>query len=128
MLSAEGLENAWARHRRYHLALRAGLEAMGLSLPVAGACRLPQLNLVSVPEGVDAAEVRRAVLDRHGLEIGAGLGVFSGAMWRIGLMGQSCNERNVILCLAALEACLLDQGAPIEQGVALPAAREACAP
>jgi alanine-glyoxylate transaminase/serine-glyoxylate transaminase/serine-pyruvate transaminase len=126
MLQEEGLENAWSRHRTCHLALRAGLEAMGLRLPVAEDCRLPQLNLVSVPEGVDEAEVRKRALERYGLEIGAGLGVFAGTMWRIGLMGQSCNERNVLVCLTALEGILTDAGAAIEKGVALPAAREVC--
>ncbi|MHC4931967.1 MAG: pyridoxal-phosphate-dependent aminotransferase family protein [Planctomycetota bacterium] len=124
MLEEEGLEEAWSRHRNHHRALCAGLEAMGLRLPVEKDHRLPQLNLVSVPDGVDEAQVRKQALERYGLEIGAGLGVFAGKMWRIGLMGRSCSERNVLLCLTALEGILSDMGAPIRRGVALPAARE----
>jgi alanine-glyoxylate transaminase/serine-glyoxylate transaminase/serine-pyruvate transaminase len=106
MLREEGLENAWARHRENHEMLRDGLQALGLEMPVEKSARLPQLNLVKVPDGVDEATVRRAALEKHGLEIGAGLGVFAGKMWRIGLMGRSCTEKNVTLCLTALEELL----------------------
>ncbi len=122
LLREEGLEAAWARHERHHQALRAGLEAMGLELVVPAAERLPQLNAVRVPEGVDEAAVRAALLDEFDLEIGAGLGALAGKVWRIGLMGHSCNRRNVLLCLGALESVLGRMGAPIEVGAALPAA------
>jgi alanine-glyoxylate transaminase/serine-glyoxylate transaminase/serine-pyruvate transaminase len=123
ILLEEGLEEAWARHDRHHRALRAGLEAMGLELFVEEAYRLPQLNSVSVPDGVDEAEVRQRLLEEHQLEIGAGLGELAGRIWRIGLMGHSCNARNVLLCLVALEEALAGQGARIERGVALASAR-----
>jgi alanine-glyoxylate transaminase / serine-glyoxylate transaminase / serine-pyruvate transaminase len=122
MLKEEGLEASWTRHRRNHEALKAGLEAMGLKLPVAEASRLPQLNLVSVPHGVDEAKVRSELLQRHGLEIGAGLGELAGKVWRIGLMGYGSNETNVRLCLSALETALLSQGPRIEAGAAAAAA------
>jgi len=102
LLHEEGLEKAWARHARLHLRLRTGLESLGLALVVAEAARLPQLNAVAVPPGVDEALVRRRLLDDHGLEIGAGLGAFAGKVWRIGLMGHACTETNVRHCLAAL--------------------------
>lgn len=123
LLQAEGLENAWARHRRMHLALRAGLGAMGLRYLVAEPHRLPQLNAVRVPEGVDEALVRRRLLEDHGLEIGAGLGALAGRIWRIGLMGYSAREQNVLRCLGALEATLSELGAPVRQGVAVEAAQ-----
>lgn len=125
MLEEEGLEAAHARHMHNHLALVAGLEAMGLKMAVAAEHRLPQLNSVIVPEGVDEAAVRSALLEEFDLEIGAGLGALAGTTWRIGLMGFASNERNVLYCLNALEATLGGQGAAINAGAALPAARAA---
>ncbi len=118
MLQDEGLENAWARHEKHHLALRAGLEAMGLKFLVAEDERLPQLNSVFIPEGVDDAALRTTLLNDYSLEIGAGLGAFAGKVWRIGLMGAACNQRNVMLCLTALENTLLAQGISLEAGKA----------
>ncbi|MDX1732776.1 MAG: alanine--glyoxylate aminotransferase family protein [Halioglobus sp.] len=127
MLQEEGLEAAFARHLRNHSALVAGLEAMGLSMAVAAPYRLPQLNSVVIPEDVDDAAVRSALLQEFDLEIGAGLGALAGKTWRIGLMGYGSSERNVIRCLNALEAVLGRQGAGISKGSALPAAQEALA-
>lgn len=123
MLREEGLDHAYARHRHNHLALVAGLEAMGLALPVAPQYRLPQLNSVLIPEGVDDAALRSALLNEFDLEIGAGLGALAGKTWRIGLMGFASSERNVMYCLSALEAILQRQGASINSGRALAAAR-----
>jgi len=123
MLTEEGLENSWARHRHMHNALKAGLEALGLGFVVDEAHRLPQLNSIWSPEGVDEAAVRAALLNQFNLEIGAGLGDFAGKVWRIGLMGHSARAENVILCLGALEAVLGQMGAPIEKGAAIPAAQ-----
>lgn len=123
MLQEEGLEAAHQRHRRNHEALVAGLEAMGLAMVVAAEYRLPQLNLVAIPAGVDDAAVRGALLGEFDLEIGAGLGALAGKTWRIGLMGYASNERNVLYCLNALEAVLAGQGANIATGRAIPAAR-----
>ena len=122
MLHEEGLENAIARHQRHHAALKAGLEAMGLTYVVPEDERLPQLNAVWIPDGVDDASVRRRLLDDFGLEIGAGLGDFAGRVWRIGLMGASCTKRHVLLCLSALETVLAQAQAPIERGTAVEAA------
>ncbi len=121
MLQDEGLDNAWKRHMDNHLALRAGLEAMGLEFVVAEDHRLPQLNSVTIPEGVDDAEVRGRLLNEFNLEIGAGLGALAGKVWRIGLMGHSSRAENIMLCLAALEAVLGDK---VHTGVALAAAQE----
>jgi alanine-glyoxylate transaminase/serine-glyoxylate transaminase/serine-pyruvate transaminase len=109
MLHEEGLDAAWARHRAMHQALKAGLEAMGLGLLVAEKSRLPQLNAVTVPDGVDEASVRSQLLARFGLEIGAGLGALAGKVWRIGLMGQSATPRHVMACLTALDSVLGDK-------------------
>ena len=122
LLEEEGLEAAWARHSLHHKALVAGLEAMGLSLPVASGCRLPQLNAVGVPAGVDESKVRSELLARFGLEIGAGLGALAGKVWRVGLMGQSCSAVHVMACLNGLETVLADMQAPITQGRAAEAA------
>ena len=106
MLAEEGLEAAWQRHRDNHLRLRAGLEALGLRFVVREDARLPQLNTVWVPDGVDEAAARTRLLKEYGLEIGAGLGVFAGKVWRIGLMGHSSRPANIALCLAALKDVL----------------------
>lgn len=127
MLKEEGLENAWARHQHNHLALRAGLEAMGLNFIVDEASRLPQLNAVTIPAGADDAAVRARLLQEHHLEIGAGLGDLAGKVWRIGLMGYASRVENITLCLGALDAVLSDMGADIEPGVALPAAEKVLA-
>ncbi|MBL1261567.1 MAG: alanine--glyoxylate aminotransferase family protein [Thiotrichaceae bacterium] len=127
ILQDEGLENSWARHQKHHLALRAGLESMGLNFVVDEAHRLPQLNAITIPDGVDDAAVRAALLSDYRLEIGAGLGVMAGKVWRIGLMGHACNARNVLLCLAALEDVLGRVGANYERGVAVRAAERALA-
>lgn len=122
ILKQEGLQNSWARHRRNHNALKAGLEAMGLELIVAPTARLPQLNAVSIPEGIDEALLRKQLLNDYDLEIGAGLGQLAGKIWRIGLMGYSSRPSNVRLCLNALETCLLAQKANLPSGAALAAA------
>ncbi len=121
-LKEEGLENSWQRHQTHHNALVAGLEAMGLSMVVDKEHRLPQLNLVNLPEGADDAAVRAALLSEYSLEIGAGLGALAGKAWRIGLMGHACNKKNVVLCLSALDNVLSAQGAKINSGVAVDAA------
>ncbi len=125
ILENEGLENSWARHKHHHLALRAGFEAMGLEFVVPENDRLPQLNTVTIPEGVDEAQVRSRLLNEYNLEIGAGLGALAGKVWRIGLMGHSSRAENILLCLSALEAILSDMGAKINVGVAIPAAQKA---
>ncbi|MCU8040082.1 pyridoxal-phosphate-dependent aminotransferase family protein [Shewanella oncorhynchi] len=106
MLAAEGLENAWQRHHDMHLVLRAGLEKLGLNFVVAEDSRLPQLNAVYIPAGVDDAAVRTRLLKDYNLEIGAGLGALAGKAWRIGLMGFGARRENVALCLKALEEVL----------------------
>jgi alanine-glyoxylate transaminase/serine-glyoxylate transaminase/serine-pyruvate transaminase len=127
ILHEEGLKPAWQRHARNHSALRAGIEAMGLELVVPEAERLPQLNAISIPDGVDEAQVRRRLLEEFNLEIGAGLGALAGKVWRVGLMGYASNRQNVFLFLGALESILSDYNAPIHRGVALAAASDAYA-
>jgi alanine-glyoxylate transaminase/serine-glyoxylate transaminase/serine-pyruvate transaminase len=125
ILREEGLEDAWTRHHKNHLALKAGLEAMGLSFIVKKADRLPQLNAVTIPAGVDDAAVRSRLLNEYNLEIGAGLGALAGKVWRIGLMGHSSRAENILLCIGALESVLGDMDADIKLGVALPAMQKA---
>jgi alanine-glyoxylate transaminase / serine-glyoxylate transaminase / serine-pyruvate transaminase len=124
MLAEEGLEPRWKRHRHDHLGLVAGLEAMGLKLLGAEKSRLPQLNSVMVPEGINEPQVRADMLNKHNIEIGAGLGELAGRIFRIGLMGTSSSQQNVITCLVALESVLAEQGWKVEVGAAVTAARE----
>lgn len=102
MLMEEGLENAWQRHWNNHLTLKQGLESLGMNYVVKEGDRLPQLNTVWIPEGVDDAAVRSALLQEYNLEIGAGLGDLAGKVWRVGLMGYSSRKENITLCLSAL--------------------------
>ena len=125
IMKDEGLEKSWARHARMHGALRAGIEAMGLTFLVPEAERLPQLNTIRLPDGVDEAAIRQRLLNEFNLEIGAGLGALAGKVWRIGLMGYAANVKNVLFCLSALEATLADARAPIKRGVAVDAALNA---
>ncbi|MDG2278609.1 MAG: alanine--glyoxylate aminotransferase family protein [Pseudomonadales bacterium] len=106
MLHEEGLENAWQRHRTQHEGLVRGLEGIGLEFVVDADYRLPQLNVVQSPDGVDEAAVRKQLLAEFNLEIGAGLGVFAGKVWRIGLMGYAARSENVQLCISGLKHCL----------------------
>ncbi len=106
ILKREGLDNGWARHADNYQKLHSGLAAMGLEFYVESEYRLPQLNAVKVPEGVDEAGVRGFLLNQYNLEIGAGLGPLAGKIWRIGLMGASCSEKHVALCLEGLKDAL----------------------
>lgn len=123
MLQEEGLENAWARHRRMHNALAVGLESLGMRFVVDADSRLPQLNSVYIPEGVDDGAVRQQLLADHNLEIGAGLGDFAGKVWRIGLMGYSARMENIELLLASLAEAMQGQGYDCDAEAALAAAR-----
>jgi alanine-glyoxylate transaminase / serine-glyoxylate transaminase / serine-pyruvate transaminase len=110
LISEEGLERRWERHRRNHLAFVAGIEAMGLQMHVAEAHRLWTLNTPRVPEGVDDAAVRQYLLRERGIEIAGGFGPLAGKVFRIGFMGHGSTAENVLLALGALEAALLSQG------------------
>ncbi len=118
ILQEEGLENSWSRHQLNHNALKAGLESLGINFIVSESARLPQLNAVSIPNGIDEAVLRSQLLNDYNIEIGAGLGQLAGAVWRIGLMGFSSNPSNVRALLGAMEACLITQGLTLETGKA----------
>jgi alanine-glyoxylate transaminase/serine-glyoxylate transaminase/serine-pyruvate transaminase len=106
IIAEEGLDARRRRHELNHRALVAGVEAMGLSMHVAPDERLWTLNTVRVPDGADDARVRKRLLDEFNIEIGGGLGVLKGRVWRVGLMGGGSTANNVLLFLAALEKCL----------------------
>jgi alanine-glyoxylate transaminase/serine-glyoxylate transaminase/serine-pyruvate transaminase len=110
ILKEEGIESAWERHAYHHQALVVGLEALGLELLVDKAIRLTQLNLVKIPDGIEDAQIRSILLNDFDLELGAGLGKFAGSAWRIGLMGNGCNQKNVSYCIASLGTTLKEQG------------------
>ncbi len=109
MVQEEGLENAWQRHYDNHMKLRTGLEALGIQFVVDEKSRLPQLNSVYIPEGVDDAKARSRLLETYNLEIGAGLGDLAGKVWRIGLMGYASKAENIALCISALKEILADR-------------------
>jgi alanine-glyoxylate transaminase/serine-glyoxylate transaminase/serine-pyruvate transaminase len=111
----EGLKERFDRHQLHSRALEAGLEAMGLKMVAPAKYRLPELNAVYIPEGIDDATVRKALLNEYGIEIGGGLGKFKGKAWRIGLMGYSCSRANVMLFLAALENILKNMGYKVSE-------------
>ncbi len=126
MVHEEGLEVRIARHAKSAAALYAGLEAMGLKLHVEQPeARLPTLTTVKIPEGADDAAVRKALLEKHNLEIGPGLGEGAGKLWRIGLMGANASANNVLLCLSALGGVLNSQGVKVDAGSGVEAAAAA---
>ena len=127
LLKEEGLEKAWARHHRNYEALKSGLEAIGLRYVVPEAARLPQLNSVYIPDGIDDFAVRKTLLNDYNIEIGAGLGPLAGKIWRFGLMGYSSQPTNVLLLLSALSAVLGEMGYRHDGGVAESAAHHAYA-
>ena len=118
----EGLENCFSRHALNHRALKAGLAAIGIGYAAAEGSQLPMLNAVTIPSGVNDAQVRGGLLNRFGIEIGGGLGDFKGKVWRIGLMGYGSRQANVLLLLAALEQLLAEQGYQFDHGASIAAA------
>ena len=124
IVQEEGLDRRFERHRRNHLALAAGVEAMGLKMFVERQHRLWSLNTIAIPEGIDDVKVRKTLLEEYNLEIGGGLGPLKGKIWRVGLMGYNSNERNVLFFLTVLEQALLAQGFEVPRGVGASAARD----
>lgn len=122
LVQEEGLTERYARHRRSAAALAAGLAAMGLTLHADAGHRLPMLTTVRIPEGIDDARVRAALLNDHGIEIGGGLGPLRGLIWRIGLMGHGASIESIRLLLPALERALAADGFRCDPGAALAAA------
>ncbi len=122
LVHEEGLEARWERHRRNSAALVAGLEALGFRLFAQQGHRLPMLNAVWIPEGVDDAGFRKALLEDYGIEIGGGLGEVAGKIWRIGLMGETSSRENIMTFLGALEALLQESGCLENPGAGLAAA------
>ncbi|MDH5608465.1 MAG: alanine--glyoxylate aminotransferase family protein, partial [Cyclobacteriaceae bacterium] len=102
----EGLENRWIRHREVHDYLKVKLEKLGFRFLVDESNRLPNLNSVYLPEGVDEASLRSQLLHTYHIEVGAGLGAFAGKIWRIGIMGESCTKNHVNMLAGALEEIL----------------------
>jgi alanine-glyoxylate transaminase/serine-glyoxylate transaminase/serine-pyruvate transaminase len=109
MVLEEGLDARIARHARLGGMLQKGLADLGLELLAQEGHRLPQLTTVGLPKGVDEAVWRHQLLDDHGIEVGGGLGEYTGRAWRVGLMGESCREANVLLLLAAIERLLAER-------------------
>ena len=127
LVREEGLEARWRRHHTLSNALIAGLQALGLQILAPEAHRAPTLTVARIPEGVKDVEVRKTLLSEHNLEIGGGLGPLKGQAWRIGLMGESCNQANVLLVLSTLETALVRQGWRCEKGAGVLAALETLA-
>jgi alanine-glyoxylate transaminase/serine-glyoxylate transaminase/serine-pyruvate transaminase len=119
----EGLAARWERHQNNQQALIAGLEAMGLEMFVADpAERLVTVTGVKIPAGVDDRKVRMQLLDEFNIEIAGGFGPVKSKIWRVGLMGYSSQNTNVLLFLAAFEKVLLDQGLHVPAGAGVAAA------
>ena len=118
----EGLAARYERHERNARALLAGAKAIGLQPAAEQGYRAPMLTTLRIPDGIDDATIRKRLIMDYGIEIGAGLGIFAGKAWRIGLMGESANERNVMLVLNALEKLLIEFGHNTAPGTAVHAA------
>lgn len=125
LVDEEGLPARFLRHRLNSEALVAGLNELGLTPLPPSEHRLPMLTCVKLPGQIDDAAVRTQLLQTYGIEIGGGLGPLKGKVWRIGLMGESCTEANVLTLLNALEDILFRSGGLSTPGVALQAAARA---
>jgi alanine-glyoxylate transaminase/serine-glyoxylate transaminase/serine-pyruvate transaminase len=124
LVHEEGLPARAARHQMNSDALLAGLRTLGLSpLPPQG-CRLPMLNCVTLPDGIDETMVRTRLLQEYGIEIGGGLGPLRSQVWRIGLMGESSQHAHVLTLLNALEAICASLKRPVQPGRAIQAATD----
>jgi len=110
LIHEEGLQKRFARHIKNHKALVAGVEALGLKMLVKPEYRLPTLNTILIPEGVDDAKLRRYLLETFKLDIGGGFGLLAGKVWRVGLMGYSSSADNVLFFIPALSRALAVQG------------------
>ena len=124
LVHEEGLEARWERHARNMECLLAGLEALSLRCLPAAPHRMPTLAAVLVPNGVDDAGIRSRLLSRYNIEIAGGLGKFRGRLWRVGLMGNSSSESNILLLLAALETLLHEDGVVKAEGRGVAAAQQ----
>jgi alanine-glyoxylate transaminase/serine-glyoxylate transaminase/serine-pyruvate transaminase len=122
LIYEEDIDNVITRHKKNHDALVAGLEAMGLEMLVEKDIRLPMLNTVKIPDGLNDPDMRKELLTSYDIEIGGGLGVLKGKIWRIGLMGYSSKVKNVLNLLTALESALSKRGAPVTKGASVEAA------
>ena len=120
----EGLDARYKRHEHNACALLAGAEAIGLKPAAEEGYRAPMLTTLRIPDGIDDTIIRKGLITDYGIEIGAGLGIFAGKAWRIGLMGESSNQRNVMLVLNALEKLLIESGYNVEHGTAVHAASQ----
>ena len=120
----EGLDTRYERHEHNARALLAGAKAIGLQPAAEEGYRAPMLTTLRIPDGIDDTIIRKGLITDYGIEIGAGLGIFAGKAWRIGLMGESSNQRNVMLVLNALEKLLIASGHKVEQGTAVHAASQ----
>ncbi|MCE2412969.1 alanine--glyoxylate aminotransferase family protein [Candidatus Poribacteria bacterium] len=120
----EGLDVRYKRHVHNARALLAGAKAIGLQPAAEEGYRAPMLTTLRIPDGIDDTTIRKRLITDYGIEIGAGLGIFAGKAWRIGLMGESSNERNVMLVLSALEKLLIASGHSVARGTAVHAASQ----
>lgn len=124
IIHEEGLENRFQRHTANGAAMSAGLQAMGLKLLAQEGYRTPMLTTVGIPDGIVDTNVRKKLLNRYLIELGGGLGDFSGKAWRVGLMGYSSTKRNVLSLLSALESILAEEGYDVERGAGVEAANQ----
>jgi alanine-glyoxylate transaminase/serine-glyoxylate transaminase/serine-pyruvate transaminase len=122
LLHLEGLEDCFARHTLNHHALKVGLETLGFTYAADPDHQLPMLNAVNLPETVDDAQMRGALLEQYNIEIGGGLGELKGKVWRIGIMGHSAKPENVLGLLNAIENLFKENQIPHQSGAAYNAA------
>jgi alanine-glyoxylate transaminase/serine-glyoxylate transaminase/serine-pyruvate transaminase len=106
LVDEEGLEARFARHREAARGLVSTLAPLGFEPLVEERHSLPMLTSLRLPDTATKAgeaEIRRRLLDRHGIEVGGGLGKLAGAIWRVGLMGENARPESVEALREALE-------------------------
>jgi aspartate aminotransferase-like enzyme len=107
MIRAEGIERVWARHRRLALALRAGIQAMGLRLFSDSPSYA--VTPVWLPDGVDWKAFNRALKIDNGVTIAGGQGDYAGKIFRISHLGYY-DDLDMVMVAAAVERSLESVG------------------
>ena len=123
MLSEEGLDNVFARHRRLADGARAAVKAWGLKL----CAKEPKwhsdtVTAIMVPHGFNGADVIDRAYRRYNLALGAGLSEMAGKLFRIGHLGD-LNELMLLGAIAGAEMAMREVGIEVELGSGVAAAQ-----
>lgn len=118
MIAKEGTESVFLRHERMRAAVRAGVLGMGLKLFVHDSIASPTITSIVPPAAVSVDNLRRTLFERFQIRIADGQDTLKSKIFRIGHMGYVF-DRDILMTLAALEACLTELGVRCPSGIAV---------